>query len=180
MDLLPAKIIAVNGSAILFPDYWYTNGALKKMPFSPEQTLYYAMIRNSPAAKCALKILYVLCSTEAIKYLFKGSVKTFILTENPKPSDDPNTAFAYIDFSENTFLPGLMNFFYGQQFLSVFVEGGAALVNTFLQQNLWDEARVFTSGTTFTNGIKAPDMPKHFLADTYMVKNDVLSVYRNI
>ncbi|MGZ5245349.1 MAG: bifunctional diaminohydroxyphosphoribosylaminopyrimidine deaminase/5-amino-6-(5-phosphoribosylamino)uracil reductase RibD [Bacteroidia bacterium] len=111
--------------------------------------------------------------------IFDGSVKTIVLTGKPKKSTNPNTAFAYIDFAENAFMPGLMDFFYEQQFLSVFVEGGATLINTFLQQNIWDEARVFTSNTQFTNGIKAPDLPKHFLADTYMIKDDILNIYRN-
>lgn len=112
--------------------------------------------------------------------IFDGSVKTFILTENPQKQSKPNTEFAYIDFAENTFMPALMNFFYEQQLQSIFVEGGATLINTFLQQNLWDEARVFTSTAQFASGIKAPDMPKHFLSDTYMVKDNLLSIYRKM
>ncbi len=39
---------------------------------------------------------------------------------------------------------------------SVIVEGGAQTLNSFILENCWDEARVFTSPTSFGDGILAP------------------------
>lgn len=39
---------------------------------------------------------------------------------------------------------------------SVIIEGGTKSLDIFLRANLWDEARVFTSKTTFGTGISAP------------------------
>jgi len=40
---------------------------------------------------------------------------------------------------------------------SVIIEGGAQLLNSFIQENLWDEARVFHSNTVLREGLKAPE-----------------------
>jgi diaminohydroxyphosphoribosylaminopyrimidine deaminase/5-amino-6-(5-phosphoribosylamino)uracil reductase len=45
-----------------------------------------------------------------------------------------------------------------RQIVSVFVEGGAKLHNSFLRSGLWDEARVFTGKMLFTQGVKAPEL----------------------
>ena len=111
--------------------------------------------------------------------VFDGAVQTIILTQNPKSPTNTNTEFAYIDFDKNAFMPALMQFFYEREFLSVFVEGGATLLNTFIENNLWDEARIFTSPQTFERGIYAPILPKHFLQDAHMLKEDKLEIYRN-
>ena len=53
-------------------------------------------------------------------------------------------------------LEDLMEELYDQQLISVFVEGGAELHESFLQSGLWDEARVFTGKMSFSQGVKAP------------------------
>ncbi len=42
---------------------------------------------------------------------------------------------------------------------SVMVEGGAILLNSFIELGLWDEARIFTSAKLFNEGIEAPKLP---------------------
>jgi diaminohydroxyphosphoribosylaminopyrimidine deaminase/5-amino-6-(5-phosphoribosylamino)uracil reductase len=39
---------------------------------------------------------------------------------------------------------------------SLFIEGGADVLNHFIRTDLWDEARVFTGLEFFNDGIKAP------------------------
>lgn len=45
------------------------------------------------------------------------------------------------------------------KFGHVTVEGGAALLEAFLNAGLWDEARVFTGPARFGKGLAAPDLP---------------------
>jgi len=40
--------------------------------------------------------------------------------------------------------------------ISLIIEGGATLLNNFIQKNLWDEARVFVGNRFFGEGVKAP------------------------
>lgn len=61
---------------------------------------------------------------------------------------------------------------------SVIIEGGANLLNQFLTANLWDEARVFTSASSWQDGIAAPQI-NGAIKDNYLIGKDKLSVYQN-
>ena len=59
---------------------------------------------------------------------------------------------------------------------SIIVEGGSFTLQSFIKNNLWDEARVFVSGEKFKNGIKAPKIklrnPQKIGSDQlYLIKN---------
>ena len=59
---------------------------------------------------------------------------------------------------------------------SIMVEGGSFTLQSFIENNLWDEARVFVSGGKFKNGIKAPKIklsgPQKIGSDQlYLMKN---------
>lgn len=57
---------------------------------------------------------------------------------------------------ETHFLQNVLNDLYKRKIQSVIIEGGSATLNMFLENNLWDEARVFKSRRTFGKGIAAP------------------------
>lgn len=61
---------------------------------------------------------------------------------------------------------------------SVIIEGGANILKQFLDANLWDEARIFTSKTSWTNGIASPAINGN-LAEEIQVGTDKLSIYIN-
>jgi diaminohydroxyphosphoribosylaminopyrimidine deaminase/5-amino-6-(5-phosphoribosylamino)uracil reductase len=53
-------------------------------------------------------------------------------------------------------LEKLMEYCYEKQLLSLIVEGGQKTLQSFIDLNLWDEARVFNASTTLDQGVKAP------------------------
>ena len=61
---------------------------------------------------------------------------------------------------------------------SIIIEGGAKTLQTFIDENLWDEARIFTGQTTFKNGIKAPKFKGQLISETVILK-DTLKIYKN-
>jgi len=65
-----------------------------------------------------------------------------------------------------------------QKLVSVMVEGGASMLSSFLEENLWDEARVLTGKMTFSQGVKAPGMPMDPY-ETEEISGTILEVYRN-
>ncbi|MBC3759753.1 bifunctional diaminohydroxyphosphoribosylaminopyrimidine deaminase/5-amino-6-(5-phosphoribosylamino)uracil reductase RibD [Hyunsoonleella sp. SJ7] len=67
---------------------------------------------------------------------------------------------------------------FSKQINSVIIEGGAKTLQTFIDENLWDEARVFTGSTGFENGIKAPDFKGKPISEE-TIKSDILKIYRN-
>ncbi len=52
----------------------------------------------------------------------------------------------------------VLAYLYARDIGSVLIEGGAATLTMFINSGLWDEARVFTAATTFTEGIAAPEL----------------------
>nr|WP_321224626.1 bifunctional diaminohydroxyphosphoribosylaminopyrimidine deaminase/5-amino-6-(5-phosphoribosylamino)uracil reductase RibD [uncultured Psychroserpens sp.] len=61
---------------------------------------------------------------------------------------------------------------------SVIIEGGSKMLQTFIDANLWDEARVFTGPTTFKNGIKAPKFEGKLISEE-KITDDTLHIYVN-
>lgn len=62
---------------------------------------------------------------------------------------------------------------------SVMIEGGAALLSKLIEENLWDEAHIFTGTTEAKHGLLAPTLPINTLENTKNVGNDILRFYNN-
>lgn len=61
---------------------------------------------------------------------------------------------------------------------SIIIEGGAKVLNTFITQNLWDEARVFYGDKAFKSGVKAPKLNTS-PTDYHSIQTDGLRVFYN-
>lgn len=59
---------------------------------------------------------------------------------------------------------------------SIIIEGGAKTLQTFIDEGLWDEARVFTSKTILNDGVKAPAF-KGQLKTSMTIATDTLTTY---
>ncbi|MFH1004800.1 MAG: bifunctional diaminohydroxyphosphoribosylaminopyrimidine deaminase/5-amino-6-(5-phosphoribosylamino)uracil reductase RibD [Bacteroidota bacterium] len=116
-------------------------------------------------------------------HLLDGSVPTIIFTAKKK-SASKNIDYITIDFRKDV-LKQIMNELYKRQIQSLIVEGGAKILNSFLQKNLWDEARVFTNKKTLLeitgtkiNGIKSPGIKAQKFSRE-KIGNDELEIYRH-
>jgi diaminohydroxyphosphoribosylaminopyrimidine deaminase / 5-amino-6-(5-phosphoribosylamino)uracil reductase len=85
--------------------------------------------------------------------LFDGSQKTFCYNLL-KHEEHSNLSLIRVD--ENDFLLDMLHHLWQNKIQSLIVEGGTTMLNLFLQNNLWDEARVFISPRNFHKGIAAP------------------------
>jgi diaminohydroxyphosphoribosylaminopyrimidine deaminase / 5-amino-6-(5-phosphoribosylamino)uracil reductase len=66
-----------------------------------------------------------------------------------------------------------------RQIQSVMVEGGSQLLQSFINQYLWDEIRVFKSPNTIQKGITAPTLPTNiYLKSTENLMSDRLFTYQ--
>ncbi|MEH6536281.1 MAG: bifunctional diaminohydroxyphosphoribosylaminopyrimidine deaminase/5-amino-6-(5-phosphoribosylamino)uracil reductase RibD [Psychroserpens sp.] len=61
---------------------------------------------------------------------------------------------------------------------SVIIEGGAQTLQTFIDENLWDEARVFKGNSSFKDGIKAPQFSGTLISEEPII-DDTLKIYVN-
>ena len=87
-----------------------------------------------------------------------------------------NLLFIQIDF-ENM-VQEICNVLYEQQLQSLIVEGGQNTLQQFINQDLWDEARIFKGNISFEKGLKAPEIDGIFVEEQ-KIKNDSLKIIRN-
>ncbi len=72
----------------------------------------------------------------------------------------------------------ICTFLYEQHITSVLVEGGATLLQSFLQAGVWDEIRVITNNDLFLKtGVPAPAKPNTIPAKSYDILNDSIEIF---
>ncbi|MNK07696.1 Riboflavin biosynthesis protein RibD [compost metagenome] len=104
-------------------------------------------------------------------------IKTIVLTEKINFTNLENLLYEIVAFDTN--LPHtIMEVLYKHNLQSVIIEGGLKTLQTFIDANLWDEARVFKGETVFSEGIKAPGLLEKPLQKQAII-NDELIIYRN-
>ena len=109
-------------------------------------------------------------------HLFDGTVKTIIFTEKEMPSSN-NLEYIKIDFNKNIIIQ-VLDELYKHNIQSLFVEGGASLINSFMDAGYWDEARIFIGNKTLYDGIKAPEISGTCTSKD-IIEDDILLVYKN-
>lgn len=110
--------------------------------------------------------------------LFDGSVPTLIFTEQEIEEED-NLNIQYITISFDEYLPEhILGQLYHRQITSLIIEGGTKLIQSFIEANLWDEARVFTGKKYFLEGIPAPKLFSN-PTSTESWNEFTLNVYQN-
>ena len=86
--------------------------------------------------------------------LFDKSTPTLIFTALNEDSQN-NLEFVKIDFEQEV-IPQILNELYQRNIQSIIVEGGEQLLNSFIDANFWDSARVFISDKKLIKGVNAP------------------------
>lgn len=107
--------------------------------------------------------------------LFDGHFPTLVFSENLR-IDKKNLNFIKHDFSNNEWLVELLQKLAEQKTAHLTVEGGAWLLEQFVKQGLWDEARVFTSNHEWGEGIAAPKLGLS-ANNKFELLGDVLAIY---
>lgn len=108
--------------------------------------------------------------------LFDNSTPTLVFNAK-KNQTNRSTQYIKIDFQHN-FLGQILQTLHEKNILSVIVEGGKQLLETFIESGLWDEAHVYTGNKFFNSGIQAPEInmqPDY----TENIGQDTISVYKN-
>ncbi|GLB51199.1 riboflavin biosynthesis protein RibD [Neptunitalea chrysea] len=108
--------------------------------------------------------------------VYNDEVKTIIITQHLR-ENDINTCFEKIDFSKNL-ATQICDILYKYNLQSLIVEGGAKTLQTFIDENLWDETRIFEGENNFIEGIKAPELQGTVIEKTIILKNQ-LTIFRN-
>jgi diaminohydroxyphosphoribosylaminopyrimidine deaminase/5-amino-6-(5-phosphoribosylamino)uracil reductase len=100
-------------------------------------------------------------------HVLDSQVKTIVLTKTKANTNKENLIFEVINFEKNI-ATQVTDVLYNQQIQSVIIEGGRLTLQTFIDANLWDEARTFKGTIDLKEGTAAP-----ILSDSYLEKNTI-------
>ncbi len=110
--------------------------------------------------------------------LFDITVKTIVFNQQ-KNEAGAMLSFYKINSREKT-IPQILNILYTLQIQSVIVEGGAKLLQAFIDDNLWDEARVITNlELKIAGGINAPVAENKKLLKEEIILNNKIAYFIN-
>jgi len=104
-----------------------------------------------------------------------NEANSWIYTTSSAPSTDNQTFKNKIVHDSETVLRQICTDLFEEDLDTLFVEGGAALLQSFIDADLWDEARVITSPTSLDNGIAAPKLSGIRIAD-FKMHNDQIEL----
>jgi len=108
-------------------------------------------------------------------YLFDKTQPTIAYNLKSQKSEDK---LDKVIVTRQNYIEEILSDLHSKDVQSVIIEGGAATLNMFIRQNLWDEARVFISEQKFKEGIDAPHLRKNIYAEQ-IINHDKLLLYKN-
>lgn len=110
--------------------------------------------------------------------LFDGHTKTVVFN-TIKAEEKGNLVYLQID-QDKKLLEQISEALYAMHLQSVIVEGGSKLLQSFIDEGIWDEARVICNGhLVIADGVSAPVLKNHLLVKEQKIKTDTISFYKN-
>ena len=109
-------------------------------------------------------------------FLFDGTQPTIVY--NYKNSGNQKN-ITWVKLGREKFIEEILSDLYKKKIQSVIIEGGSHLINSFIPKNIWDEARVFISDSTFGEGIKAPDLYNASFISKNKIFEDEILYFKN-
>ena len=83
-----------------------------------------------------------------------------------------------INFNNNIAIE-IGNYLYNEEIQSVIIEGGRQTLQTFIDANIWDEARIFRGNTSFENGTKAPKISFKNINKEHILEDELLIIFNH-
>ncbi|WP_136668752.1 bifunctional diaminohydroxyphosphoribosylaminopyrimidine deaminase/5-amino-6-(5-phosphoribosylamino)uracil reductase RibD [Flavobacterium sp. H122] len=94
-------------------------------------------------------------------HIFDNSASTILIDEST------------IDFTKNT-VNQIIETLYQNNIQSVIIEGGSKTLQGFINENVWDEARIFRGKNSFPNGTKAPEISGKLVKREIIIDDELL------
>jgi diaminohydroxyphosphoribosylaminopyrimidine deaminase/5-amino-6-(5-phosphoribosylamino)uracil reductase len=110
-------------------------------------------------------------------HVYDNQTKTIFLCHSITSINSENTIFEKIDFEKNI-ASQILEILYKHKIQSLIIEGGRQTLQTFINENLWDEARIFVGNESFENGTKAPIVVMKSI-QKHTIENDELIIFSN-
>lgn len=94
--------------------------------------------------------------------LFNNDAKTIVFNQLKSEENNSNN---YIKINFNNLTKNILQELHKQNIQSIIIEGGTITLQSFIDKNLWDEARIFTTNKTLTEGVKPPAIEGEIISE---------------
>lgn len=94
--------------------------------------------------------------------LFNNDAKTIVFNQLKSEENNSNN---YIKINFNNLTKNILKELHKQNIQSIIIEGGTITLQSFIDNNLWDEARIFTTNKTLTEGVKPPAIEGEIISE---------------
>jgi diaminohydroxyphosphoribosylaminopyrimidine deaminase/5-amino-6-(5-phosphoribosylamino)uracil reductase len=108
---------------------------------------------------------------------FDKKAKTIVFSNKDVVSNSDTIQNIKINFEQNS-NQEIVEKLFENNIQSVIIEGGRKTIQSFIDANLWDEARVFIGEISLKEGTKAPEL-NCVINSKSSLKKDTLLIYRN-
>lgn len=111
--------------------------------------------------------------------IFDNKASTILISGKVESRSTKHHKTEFLDWSlKQNIAQQICTILYNNDINSIIIEGGRQTLHTFIDENLWDEARIFTGTTTFNDGTKAPRISGTLISDEKII-DDILRIYTN-
>ncbi len=110
--------------------------------------------------------------------LFDGTQPTFVFVYEENQTESTYN-MTYIPITrKKDLVPQILTELYKQQIQSLVIEGGAQILQTFIDSNVWDEAIIIKAPHQLTQGVKAPTLVGK-TKESFLIENNIISRINN-
>lgn len=111
-------------------------------------------------------------------HLFDGTQRTLVFNQVKSLHETTHLEFVQLEKEQDS-LPQILDKAYQMGIQSIMVEGGVKLLQSFIDQGLWDEARVICNETlNIAEGLDAPILGEAELFHTAQIQTDRIFYYQ--
>jgi diaminohydroxyphosphoribosylaminopyrimidine deaminase/5-amino-6-(5-phosphoribosylamino)uracil reductase len=111
--------------------------------------------------------------------IFNGQVKTIIFN-SIKHKEEKNELYYQVT-KDISLVSQIMNALYELKIQSVIVEGGAKLLQSFIDEGIWDEARVISNNQLVIGiGLPAPQLMNAIKIDEQNILSDIIEIFKPV
>jgi diaminohydroxyphosphoribosylaminopyrimidine deaminase/5-amino-6-(5-phosphoribosylamino)uracil reductase len=109
--------------------------------------------------------------------IFNREARTIVFN---KSKEEQSEDISYAKINEDNIIQQILEVLYKLKIQSVIIEGGAKTLQSFIDNDTWDEARVITNQKLeIENGIEAPKFKSDYLSCEQKIINDSIHYYIN-
>jgi diaminohydroxyphosphoribosylaminopyrimidine deaminase / 5-amino-6-(5-phosphoribosylamino)uracil reductase len=117
--------------------------------------------------------------------IFKNDAPTIIFNLQKKSPEfhEPlkNEVYYYQISDRDKTIEEILKACYELKIQSILIEGGKKLLQSFIDKNLWDEARIIINTKMFIgNGLAAPKLNNVQIQKQFSLGNDLISIYKRV